>query len=166
MYAMQYRIALPNDYDMGVIRERVAKAGPLLDDRPGLGFKAYLVRERGVAGALANQYAPFYLWRDPASMGDFLWGGEWFGPRIVGSFGRPPVHHWTGVAYRRGPAHGSAPVAATLHSALLPPDTDPAEGVAAALRHEPGADAYSTTVAVDPYHWELVRFTLWAHQVS
>jgi hypothetical protein len=166
MYAMQYRIALPNDYDMGVIRERVAKAAPLLDDRPGLGFKTYLVRERGVAGALSNQYAPFYLWRDTASMGDFLWGGEWFGPRIVGSFGRPPVHHWTVVAYDRGPAYGSVPVSATLHSEQLPAETDPADGVAAALNQPQDGSVHSTTVAVDPYRWELIRFTLWARPAS
>lgn len=61
MYAMQYDIALPAGYDMTIIRERVATRGHALDDRAGLGLKAYLIRERGVAGSPVNQYAPFYL---------------------------------------------------------------------------------------------------------
>lgn len=47
MHAMQYEITLPADYDMDVIRHRVATRGHLLDDFPGLGIKAYLMRERG-----------------------------------------------------------------------------------------------------------------------
>ncbi len=39
MHAKQYEITLPADYDMGVIRERVATKGHLLDAFPGLGFK-------------------------------------------------------------------------------------------------------------------------------
>ncbi|GGO10638.1 hypothetical protein GCM10010116_21330 [Microbispora rosea subsp. aerata] len=39
----------------------MATRGHALDDRAGLGLKAYLIRERGVAGSPVNQYAPFYL---------------------------------------------------------------------------------------------------------
>lgn len=66
MLAMRYAITLPADYDMGIIHDRVATKGPLLDDFPGLGVKAYLVRERGEHGSPVNQYAPFYCgapWR-------------------------------------------------------------------------------------------------------
>ena len=48
MHAMQYEIPLPADYDMGIIRHRVATRGSALDDWAGLGVKAYLIRERGV----------------------------------------------------------------------------------------------------------------------
>ncbi len=48
---------------MGVIRERVATRGAAMDAFPGLGLKAYGIRERGVRGARVNEYAPFYLWR-------------------------------------------------------------------------------------------------------
>jgi hypothetical protein len=61
MHAMQYEITLPADYDMEIIRERVATRGAALDDFAGLGLKAYLIRERGVDGSPVNQYAPFYL---------------------------------------------------------------------------------------------------------
>jgi hypothetical protein len=46
MIAMQYQINLPADYDMGIIRTRVARTGHLLDHYPGLGVKAFLIRER------------------------------------------------------------------------------------------------------------------------
>ncbi|WP_234361388.1 DUF4865 family protein [Plantactinospora sp. BB1] len=36
MYAKQYEITLPADYDMRIIRNRVAEFGHLLDDHPGL----------------------------------------------------------------------------------------------------------------------------------
>jgi hypothetical protein len=39
MLAKQYSIALPADYDMGIVRERVATRGSALDALPHLGFK-------------------------------------------------------------------------------------------------------------------------------
>lgn len=113
MYAMQYEITLPADYDMGIIRDRVATRGHALDDRGGLGLKTYLIRERGVAGSPVNQYAPFYLWHDVGAMKDFLMGGGGF-QGIVRDFGRPPVRHWAGIMLRdgaepRGQADGGLP---------------------------------------------------------
>ncbi|MCW2914583.1 MAG: hypothetical protein JWN52_2651 [Actinomycetia bacterium] len=40
MHAMQYEITLPADYDMKIIRHRVATKGHLLDAFPGLGEHA------------------------------------------------------------------------------------------------------------------------------
>ena len=74
MHAMQYEITLPADYDMTIIRRRVATRGSATDAFPGLGVKAYAIRERGVLGSPVNQYAPFYLWADPAGMNQFLFG--------------------------------------------------------------------------------------------
>ena len=102
MYAMQYEIPLPADYDMAIIRQRVATKGPLLDTMPGLGLKAYLIRERGKDNSPVNLYAPFYPWASIEGMNSFLWGGGGFGG-IVASFGRPAVQHWTGVACALGP---------------------------------------------------------------
>ena len=58
MYAMQYEMALPADYDMEIIRERVRARGALLDAFPGPGLRSYCVRERGIDGSSLNQYAP------------------------------------------------------------------------------------------------------------
>jgi uncharacterized protein DUF4865 len=163
MYAMQYEISLPADYDMSIIRERVATRGHALDDFPGLGVKAYLIRE----GAPVNQYAPFYLWNSVAGMNRFLWGGGGF-QGIVADFGRPAVRHWAGVAFEVGPARASVPRAATRRTERLSDDEDPAlavERALAELRSDvPGM--HSTALAVDPRSWELVRFTLWADVAS
>ena len=47
MLAMQYNFTLPADFDMDIIRKRVAAKGPLVDGFPGLGFKAFLYARRG-----------------------------------------------------------------------------------------------------------------------
>ncbi|MFB6623948.1 DUF4865 family protein [Streptomyces sp. NPDC056374] len=163
MHAMQYEITLPADYDMGIIRTRVATRGHLLDDFPGLGLKAYLVRERGDASPV-NQYAPFYLWAAPEGMNSFLWGPGFQG--IVHDFGRPVVQHWTGLAYEEGPASGAAPVGATRRRTPLGERTPPGDAVADAVaRHAREArrdGVVASALAIDPRHWELLAFTLWA----
>ncbi|MFH8576105.1 DUF4865 family protein [Streptomyces zaomyceticus] len=163
MHAMQYEITLPADYDMGIIHERVAKKGHLLDTFPGLGLKAYLVRERE-AGAPVNQYAPFYLWNTPEGMNSFLWGPGFQG--IVNDFGRPVVQHWTGLSYEEGPASGAVPGAATRRRIPLGEAVPPGEAVAHAVdRHAREArrdGVVASALAVDPRHWELLAFTLWA----
>lgn len=162
MHAMQYEITLPADYDMGVIRDRVATRGHLLDAFPGLGVKAYLMRERGEDSPV-NQYAPLYLWTAAEGMNSFLWGAGFQG--VVRDFGRPEVQHWTGLSYEEGPASAALPRSATRQRSPMPPSAAPAEAVDAALEESrrlartPGAVA--TALAVDPRHWELLHFTLW-----
>ncbi|GAA4632573.1 DUF4865 family protein [Actinoallomurus vinaceus] len=165
MYAMQYEITLPADYDMKIIRERVATRGRATDDFQGLGLKAFLMRERGVGGSPVNQYAPFYLWDSVDGMNRFLWGGGGF-RGIVDDFGRPAVRHWTGAAFERGPAYGATPRAATRRTEPVPAGADP-EGVVASALEELGSrtrtdGVHATALAVDPGRWELVHFTLWA----
>ncbi|MEU4209389.1 DUF4865 family protein [Streptomyces sp. NPDC026206] len=164
MYAMQYEITLPADYDMNIIRKRVATRGHALDDRAGLGLKAYVIRERGVDGSPVHQYAPFYLWGDAGAMSEFLVGGGGF-QGIIGDFGRPAVQHWTGIACEAGPARAVAPRAATRHLTPMPAGADPTALVADALaglgelaRTE---GVHTTALAFDPRHWQLLRFTLW-----
>ena len=166
---MQYTITLPADYDMAVIRRRVAARGSLLDDFPDLGLKAYLIRERGSGGSPVNEYAPFYLWNGTAGLGRFLWGGAGFGG-IVADFGRPTVRHWIGAAAVAGPAQtdttAEPPRTAVRRTETVPDGADPvgtmARAVAglSALADTPGL--HSAAVALDPYHWEVVHFSLWA----
>ena len=164
MYAMQYEITLPADYDMKIIRERVATRGRAMDDFGGLGLKAFIIRERGVDGSPVNQYAPFYLWDAVGGMNRFLWGGGGF-RGIVDDFGRPEVRHWTGAAFERGPAYGATPRAATRRTEPVPAGADPEEVAEAAIEElrerarTPGV--HTTALAVDPRHWEIVHFTLW-----
>ena len=164
MYAMQYEITLLADYDMGIIRERVATKGHLLDDFPGLGLKAYLIRERGQHGSLVNQYAPFYLWATPQGMSRFLWGGGGFGA-LAGAFGRPSVQTWAGIGAWRGPAFGATPKVASRSLEALPPEVDPQTFVERAEREvaqratQPGVCV--AACGIDPTGWQLMRITLW-----
>jgi Domain of unknown function (DUF4865) len=58
MFAMQYEVNLPADYDMGIVRHRVETRGSTLDAFPGLGLMAYMIREGGKAGSQIDQYGP------------------------------------------------------------------------------------------------------------
>ncbi|NJC71968.1 DUF4865 family protein [Planosporangium thailandense] len=176
MYAKQYEITLPADYDMEIIRERVAKGGHVLDDRAGLGLKAYVIRERGIDGSPVNQYAPFYLWNDTGAMAHFLLGGGGF-QNIIRDFGRPVVHHWTGVACHAGPDRSVSPRAASRLLTSIPVGSDPdATGLALtswiereteALRELARRDGVHTAaLAVDPHHWQAMRFVLWTNAVA
>jgi hypothetical protein len=160
MHAMQYAVTLPADYDMEIIRERVRARGHLLDAFPGLGFKAYLIRERGVDGSPVNQYAPFYLWRTGEGMNEFLWGPGFRG--LSADFGRPPVRHWLAAGFRPGPAADLTPRQAAIDTTHLEEADDPAEAVAKALAELGDAPGlHSAVVAIDPDRWELLRFSLW-----
>ncbi|MEU5209231.1 DUF4865 family protein [Streptomyces sp. NPDC020742] len=167
MHAMQYAITLPADYDMGIIRRRVATRGHLLDDFAGLGLKAYGIRERGKDGAPAHQYAPFYLWADPEAMSRFLLGAGFHG--VISDFGRPVVQHWQGLFHRPGPAAHRRPGAFSRRTERLAEGADPDTAVTAAVaRHERLAatdGVHSTSLALDPSRWELVHFTLWTDAV-
>ncbi len=164
MQAMQYEITLPRDYDMGIIRERVATRGSRTDRFPGLATKAYLIREQGRDGSSVNQYAPFYLWADPAGMNEFLFGPGFDGIRT--DFGRPVVHTWNGIALYTGPRAAAAPIAATRElravdqGVSLPVLVESLVEEARAAAQEPGI--VCTATAIDPFTWRLVRFTLWA----
>ena len=176
MYAKQYEITLPADYDMQLIRKRVADGGHVLDDRAGLGLKAYLVRERGTDGSPVNQYAPFYLWNDTGAMARFLVGGAGF-QNIVRDFGRPVVHHWTGIACHAGSARTAFPRAASRRLTQIPADSDPdgtGLGLAALIEREVQKlgilarrdDVHTAALAVDPHHWQLMRFALWNDTIA
>ncbi|MFF3487855.1 DUF4865 family protein [Streptomyces sp. NPDC002701] len=165
MHAMQYEITLPADYDTGIVRDRVARVGHLLDDWDGLGLKAYLLRERGVDGSPVNQYAPFYLWDTAEGMNSFLWGPGFQG--LVNDFGRPVVQHWTGLAYEDGGAAGAVPEVAVRRRVRVPEDVPPAEVVQEAVgvtRRLAALDGVvGAAAAVDPRLWEVVHFSLWVH---
>ncbi|GJF28099.1 DUF4865 domain-containing protein [Kitasatospora sp. NE20-6] len=161
MQAMQYAVTLPADYDMAIVHRRVAVNGHRTDDLPGLGLKAYLVRERGRDGSPVNQYAPFYLWHTAEGMADFLGGAGFRG--LSADFGRPAVRHWLGTAFRTGPAADATPRTATRTLRPLTAGADPGEEIAraaGALGDAPGL--HSAAVALDPDRWEIAVFELWA----
>lgn len=163
MFAVHYEIPLPTDYDMAIIRERVATRGAVTDTWPDLGLKAYMIREAGRHGSPVNAYAPFYLWNGTPGFNRFMWDGG-FG-NIVRDFGRPPAKQWSGLAFDPGPAIGATPRTATRRTWSIPADLDPAVAIAHAIG-ETGTVAisgavHSTALAIDTRAWELVQFTLW-----
>ncbi|MGW0825732.1 DUF4865 family protein [Streptomyces sp. NPDC002845] len=165
MHAMQYELTLPADYDMGIIRDRVSRIGHLLDGWDGLGFKTYLIRERGVDGSPVNQYAPFYLWNTVEGMNSFLWGGPFQG--LADDFGRPAVQQWTGLSYEEGAAAGSRAEVAVRRRQRIADGVELSEVMGEAVREAErlaGADgAVCAAAVVDPGRWELVHFSLWDH---
>ena len=167
MHAMQYTFTLPADYPMDVIRQRVARTGHLLDDWPGLGLKAYLIREREKDGSPVNQYAPFYLWHTVEGMNSFLWGGAF--QRPTDDFGRPAVRQWTGLAYKEGGVAGTPARRAVLRRRPVPEGAPLSETAADAVRETgrlvAGDGALLAAAVVDTGRWELVHFSLHAGDV-
>lgn len=85
MIATQYKIILPSDYDMDIIKNRVKNNGHKTDGFEGLKFKLYLITEKGKNNSLHNSYCPLYLWKDSNGLNKFLFNG--FYDNIITSFG-------------------------------------------------------------------------------
>ncbi|MBB5572931.1 MULTISPECIES: DUF4865 family protein [Rhizobium] len=94
MIAMQYSFTLPADYDMAILDRRIRDKGPMLDNFPGLKFKAYLSARKGDArtGSRENLYSPFYVWDKDEGLSNFICGPGFAG--VTESFGRPQVKTW------------------------------------------------------------------------
>jgi len=94
MIAMQYKITLPADYPMDTIKERITSKGHLLNEFPGLVFKAFLYSEKSAQNYEnpINSYAPFYVWKDHQSMIAFLKCDGF--KALCEQFARPQVDVW------------------------------------------------------------------------
>ncbi|MCH6267321.1 MULTISPECIES: DUF4865 family protein [Neobacillus] len=90
MIATQYKITLPSDYDMNIIRDRVKNNGHKTDGFEDLKFKLYLVTEKGIHNNLQNSYSPLYLWKGNNGLNKFLFNG--FYDNILNSFGWQQVN--------------------------------------------------------------------------
>lgn len=84
MQAMQYKILLPADYDMQIIKNRVNQSGYKMDGFEDLLFKAYLISEQGNDN-LTNSYCPLYFWSHTNGMTKFIFDGYF--DNIIDSFG-------------------------------------------------------------------------------
>lgn len=90
MITTQYKITLPRDYDMNIIRDRVKNNGHKTDGFEGLKFKLYLITEKGIHNNLQNSYSPLYLWQGNNGLNKFLFNG--FYDNILNSFGWQQVN--------------------------------------------------------------------------
>jgi hypothetical protein len=169
MFVMQYSIPLPADYDMAIIKNRVATRGHALDAYLGLGAKAYLIREVGIDDSAVNCYAPLYVWRSTEAAARFLWRGDGFGG-IVRDFGRPSVWTWLGGRFQAG-RHAGATVPAAVHIQRrpLPAEVDPGQ-IATATDDLLDAATQNDGVhiagyAIDPTTWNAIEIRLVAASV-
>jgi hypothetical protein len=163
MIAMQYSFTLPADYDMAIIRRRIAEKGHLLDDFPGLRFKAYLSADKNSQELPSrdNLYAPFYVWHDSEGMNAFLGGAGFAG--VTQSFGRPSVRMWS-VWQAEMAADLSKAVCATREIIAIPPYSALDEWRRAEsdlARKDIAHGALAAVSAFEPTDWTLVRFRLW-----
>jgi hypothetical protein len=162
MLTLKYAHRLPAAYALGTIRERAATRGPLWDATPGLAFKAFAIRARGVAGASGNAYASIYLWHDAAAAMDMLADPGRFGA-VIEAFGRPVVETALPLAAR---AKGDAGEVRALveEQVALDADVDPASlrkaeaARVADMIAEP--DVLAAVSALDPTSWRLTRTAL------
>jgi Domain of unknown function (DUF4865) len=169
MIVKQYVITLPADYDMGIIRKRVADKGAGFDHFPGLGIKAFLIRERGRFGAESNQYAPVYLWPSVEPMWGFIAGNGF--AAILESFGWTSIHTWFGLAFARVPGGRdlTALRSVTRETDIIEPGTNLADlrqrEIDAARKIVANTpDLVLRAVGLNPDSWSLVRFDYWARE--
>lgn len=90
MIASQYKIILPSNYDMNIIRKRVEDNGFKTDGLSGLKFKLYLITEKGINHNIQNSYSPLYVWKDSEGLNRFLFNGLY--DNIISSFGWQKVN--------------------------------------------------------------------------
>ncbi|MFZ6743677.1 DUF4865 family protein [Undibacterium sp. JH2W] len=164
MIAMQYNFTLPADYNMDIVRQRIASKGHMLDNFPGLAFKAYLhaSKDSEPTASSQNVYAPFYLWNDNEGLNNFLCGDGF--KAVSHAFGWPAVKQWSVWHSHVGEQVRSAKFATRQVSAIAPYTAlgglrEEETGAAKRLSQQDGVLA--TLVAFDPNEWTLVRFTLW-----
>lgn len=168
MITMQYSITLPADYDMGIVRQRIAERGHLTDDFPLLAFKAYLYADTNetYAAGREKRYAPFYLWHDVQGMNTFLGGAGFAG--VVAAFGRPAVRTWSAWRAETVPdlsvaTHASCEtVPIPAHVAL----GDLRDSEIASAKADFDHGALAAISAYDPAHWSVMRFRLWRDVVG
>lgn len=161
MYAMQYQVALPTDYDMQIIRDRVRNTGHLMDGFVGLEFKAYLIQEKS-KGAPRNAYAPFYVWRDTAGMSNFCWGEPGYSA-IVRDFGRQPIQDWTLHQLVDGPAAYTEARSLTIATSPLPFGSAPSTCLDAVTEDFLSSATGSTVAlvtAIDVTSWNAILVEL------
>ncbi|MDU0479576.1 DUF4865 family protein [Staphylococcus chromogenes] len=161
MYAMQYQITLPTDYDMQIIRDRVIRTGHLMDGYHGLEFKAYLIQEK-TKGAPRNAYAPFYVWGDIDGMQQFCWGKLGYSA-IVRDFGRHSIQDWTVHQLLDGPADYSAARSLTIKTVPLPTNTAPfhcIENITSEFLTTATGSTVARVTAVDVTTWTVILVEL------
>ena len=163
MIGMQYTFPLPDDYQMAQLRARVRERGPMFDKTEGLHQKAFLIAEKGVHGATANCYAPFYCWKDASALSDFLTGEKF--RAVSDAFGRPAVKFWMPLYFASGAAKFELPTFATAQVLDVAADTnwESARTEEYKIHQQSTAhpENHSSFIGLDASSWSIMRFALW-----
>jgi hypothetical protein len=164
MIIAHYAHRLPADYDIGIIRSRAKERGSLWDAVPELCFKAFLLRESGRFGAIANSYSSLYLWRHDAAFRDFLVTGRY--KTVTDSFGRAEIQTLFVLDARKGnasEAHFAYTEELEIHrDADLTADFADEIQRNSQIAEQPGTVA--AAVGVDAQNWKLTRILLSANE--
>ena len=149
MIIAHYATRLPGNYDLGRIRTLTRERAPVWDARPELYFKAFLLREAGHFGAIANNFSSLYLWRQDGAYRDWLVSG---GFAIVSDrFGRAEIETRFALDARRGRGHQAR--FATTEDIDIPLDTDLAAAFAREIERNRKIAARSDMVAAAALAW-------------
>jgi hypothetical protein len=155
-----YRHRLPENCDHGSIRALTKERGPVWDARPELHFKAFLLREAGRFGAIANSFSSLYVWGQDGAYHDWLVSG---GYKIVTDlFGRAEIETSLALDARKGPGHEARFV--YTEDLDMPLDADLTAAFAREIERNREIAAQSDTVAsavgVDTQNWKITRILL------
>ena len=160
MIIVHYAHRLPADYDLAALRRWLKERGAVWDAVPELYFKAFLLREAGRFGAIANNFSSLYLWQQDQAFRDWLVRG---GYKVVTDvIGRAEIETFFALDAFRGKA-GEArflyrddiaiPLDADLTNAF-------ASEIALARERAGEPDVVSAVVGLDPRNWKFVRVLL------
>jgi hypothetical protein len=160
MLLTQYAHRLPADYGMERIRQRAATRGPEWDSYPGVAFKAFLVRERGIHNASGNVYSSLYLWKEAGALSSFLTSDGF--RNVIATFGRPEIETWFVLdsAFKQA----ASPRLVQKTEEILAPGTDLTE----LAKHETRQNRnriedrgiFAAISAIDTRAWRIARFIL------
>jgi hypothetical protein len=164
MIIAHYSHRLPVNCDIGQIRVRAQERGPLWAAVPELCFKAFLLREKGRHGAIANNYSSLYLWRQDEAFRDFLVSGRY--KVVTDAFGRAKIQTQFALDAQRG--RGCDARFATTEEFDIPLDADLTAVFAREIERNREVAARSGTVVaavgVDTQSWKLTRILLAGHE--
>ena len=134
--------------------------GAVWDAAPDLYFKAFLLREAGSFGAIANSFSSVYLWQQDKAFRDWLVRG---GYKIVTEpFGRAEIETFFALDAFRGKRDEARflyredldiPLDADLTAAF-------AREIELARERATQPDVISAAVGLDPRNWKFVRILL------
>ncbi len=160
MIIVHYQLRLPADYDLGAIRNFLEQRGAVWDAVPELYFKAFLLREAGNFGAIANSFSSVYLWQHDKAFRDWLVRGGY--KVVTDRFGRAEIETFFALDAFRG--KGNEARSLYREDLIIPIDTDLtaafAREIELARERATQPDVVSAAVGLDPRNWKFVRIVL------